>query len=169
MTVNKNDFYNWQKPTKADRLRFRKASPNLVSLKSYVMTRWGGVNLGLGANARPIRGGDAPSSHSFGAAWDWRYRGRKRGLEVIDWLIANSQELGIQAIHDYLDSRVWRSARPSGSPKHGWKKHPKGGHWGASWASYLHIETTKSQWGNSTPIPNRLGQGGPSPASEPNG
>lgn len=156
MTVNTNDFYNWQGASKLDYIKYRVTSPNIESLHDYVMKRWGGVNLGKRARKRPIRGGTEPSTHSFGAAWDWRYPSRAVGLDVIKWLVANSKELGIQAIHDYYGCTIWRSTRKDG--KGGWKKQPedKNNGMGQKWATYLHIETTKNAWGNKVPVDKRL-------------
>ncbi len=156
MTVNKSDFYNWQQATKADKLRFRKASPNLLAIKDYVMKRWGGTNLGL-YGERTIRDGVAMSSHSYGAAWDWRYGTRKEAQAAIRFLVKNSEELGIQAIHDYYGGTIWRSTRPA-PDEGGWKSqpdNPKNG-MGQAWAKWLHIETTKSKWGAKTRVEDRL-------------
>lgn len=153
MTVNHVDFYNWQKPTKADYLKFRKESPNLVAINDGLCKMFGGTNIGI-YNKRDIRGGGAPSSHSFGAALDWRYPTRKAGLAAIRFMIDNSLEFGIQAIHDYVGSTIWRSVREGG--KAGWQKQPADSNgMGQSWAKWLHIETTKSEWANSRRIDNR--------------
>jgi len=142
MTVNKDNFYNWQHGTRVDEARFRKASPNLGVLKGEVMKRWGGTSLGL-LSKRTIRGGSDLSSHFFGAAWDWRYPSRAKGLEVIKFIVANSEELGVQAIHDYVGSTIWRAGR-------GWKKQSADSSgMGQKWATWIHVETTKSDWGNS--------------------
>ena len=152
MAENMDRFYNWQHGTAADRMKFRKASPNLVAINDYLCKRWGGSNVGIYV-VRNIKDGSMPSSHSFGAALDWRYgdsaaaRG-KITAEVLPWLVDNSQELGIQAIHDYVGCTVWRSVRHA-PQKRGWLKQPKssqGGAMGASWAKWLHIETTKRGW-----------------------
>jgi hypothetical protein len=155
VTVNTTRFYNWQEATKADGLRFRKSSPNLMVIKDYVMKRWQGQNLGC-YGVRPIRGGESMSSHSYGAAWDWRYPTRKVGVTVANWLVKNSEELGIQAIHDYAGGRIWRSVREG--EKGGWKvqkPNPSTG-MGQSWASWLHVETTKASWKTSTRVEDRL-------------
>jgi hypothetical protein len=156
MTVNTTNFYNWQEATRPDGIRFRKASPNLLAIKDYVMKRWGGTNLGL-YGVRSIRGGEAMSSHSYGAAWDWRYASRREGQAAIRWLVKHSEELGIQAIHDYYGGTIWRSTRPV-PDKGGWKAQPENPTtgMGQAWAKWLHIETTKSDWGNAKRIEDRL-------------
>jgi hypothetical protein len=70
--------------------------------------------------------------------------------EILPYLIDNSAELHISAIHDYLGCRIWHAGR-------GWKAqtpNPANG-MGQSWATYFHIETNLSGWGDGTPIPNR--------------
>ena len=162
MAENKTRFYDWQKAVATDFVKFRKESPNLLAIKDYLCKRWGGSSVGI-LNKRPIRGGSSPSSHTFGAALDWRYgdtvgHRHKVEAEVLPWLIENSEELGIQAIHDYYGCRVWRSVRVPASQR-GWRTQPansEGGAMGASWAKGLHIETTKESWRNRTRVDERL-------------
>lgn len=150
--INKTDYYNWQKPKKTDYVKFRSASPNLVALKDYLIKRWGGTNVGI-LSKRPIHGGSAPSTHTFGAALDWRYGSMDRVVmerEVFPFLIENSLELGVQMIADYLKCRIW-------TPSKGWHKVPPNRYgMGAAWGTWLHIETNKTQWKNNTPVSNRL-------------
>lgn len=158
MAENKTRFYNWQKAVAADYVKFRKESPNMVAIKDYLCKRWGGSSVGI-LNRRPIRGGSSPSSHTFGAALDWRYgdtavHRQKIEKEVIPWLIDNSEELGIQAIHDYVGARVWMARRVGG--QRGWRAQPKKGAMGASWAKWLHIETTKKSWRNRIRVDERF-------------
>lgn len=163
MAENKTEFYNWQRGTAKDAVRFRKPSPNLVAINDYLCKRWGGSNVGIFVK-RPIKGGSSPSSHSFGAALDWRYGDtvgarHKIESEVLPFLIENSVELGIQAIHDYYGCRVWRSVRVPASQR-GWRTQTvgsQGGAMGQSWAKWLHIETTRSSWRNRIRVDERLG------------
>lgn len=142
-------YYNWQKPKKSDYVKFRKASPNLVELCDWLIKRWGGTKIGL-FQKRPVRGGDVPSSHTFGAALDWRYRLRKDAEEVMKTLVRHNAKLGIQVIIDYVGCRQWIVGV-------GWKplkpNSVKG--FGEPWAKWLHIETTKESWSLNTPIENR--------------
>lgn len=148
-------FFNWQnsgyKPGGAP---FNRDSPNLMAFKAYIMNKWGGMNLGC-FGVRPIRGGTEPSSHAYGAAWDWRYAepgpGRPTADAVIAFTITWSKELGIDAIHDYVRSRIWRAGR-------GWLNQPHDSEMGQSWAEWLHFETTQAMWGDATPVANRLVQ-----------
>lgn len=153
MTVNTTDFYNWQASTKVDAVRFNKASPNLLAVMDHLIKRFAGTNIGIFVK-RPIRGGDVPSSHSFGSALDWRYPSRRVGLLAIDDLIANSKEYGVQAIHDYVGCRIWRSCRNNG--KGGWQKQkPDKYGMGQAWSAWLHVETTKTDWANKVPVVDR--------------
>lgn len=141
-------YYNWQEATAADKVRFRKASPNLVALRDHVLKVAGGTSLGL-FQKRPVRGGEAPSSHSFGAAWDWRYTNRKVATATMTWMAQNHKKLGVQLIVDYIGCRTWVVGR-------GWKKAEPNKHgMGQDWAKWIHVETTKEDWKNGTPIANR--------------
>jgi hypothetical protein len=149
MTV-KTKFYNWQKPKKAHVLKFRKESPNLVVLKNWLIKRYGGQNLGI-YQKREIRGGGAPSTHSFGAALDWRYPTRVAAKQVMKFLIAHSEELGVQAIHDYVGQCIWHAGR-------GWKKQePDSFGMGQAWATWIHIEIVPSAWADKRPIADKVG------------
>lgn len=163
--INKTDFTNWQKEPENSLTTFSRSSPNLSLLRDYIIKAWGGASLGI-YGVRPVRGAPTPwSSHSFGAALDWSYRGLYDNANVTSgqdhanlysqWLIDNSKELGIQAIHDYINSRIWRSLRVGGSS--GWlgqKKDAEG--MGQTWGNWLHIEVSKSSWALNTPIAQRL-------------
>lgn len=148
-------FFNWQlsKPGSP----YTKSSPNLLSLRKYLVEKHGGQSLGIYGN-RAVTGGKSPSSHAFGAAMDWRYQGPGPGRaklvnEVIPFLIDNSQELGIQAIHDYFGCQVWRAGR-------GWaaqRKRSHGGSMGASWALWIHVEVHPDNWSDSRSVMEKLG------------
>jgi hypothetical protein len=161
MAENTSDFYNWQHARTKDYVRFRKASPNLLAIADHLIKRWGGTNVGI-LNKRPIRGGSMPSSHTFGAALDWRYGDGDNRREiavhqVLPWLVDNSAHLGIQAIHDYVGCKVWRSVRSVGA--RGWKAQPigsEGGAMGAGWAVWLHIETTRTMWNDGSRVDERF-------------
>ena len=96
------EFVSYQRAyTSPDATPFTGASPNLTALAGYAKTTWGMTNLGI-YNKRPIRGGTAWSSHAYGAAVDLGYNDQLRvENEIIPWLIANYQTLGIQRIHHY--------------------------------------------------------------------
>lgn len=148
--INKTDYYNWQKATKLDKVRFGgKASPNVVAIKDYLIKRYGGSSVGI-VNKREVRGGTSLSTHYFGAALDWRYTSRTSALRAMREMVAHSKEWGIQMIVDYVAGTVW-------TPKNGWKKQEPNKHgMGQPWAKWLHVETTKNMWGVKTPLSNRL-------------
>lgn len=137
------------------------ASPNLQALAAYCHTRWKLKSLGI-YNRRPVRGGTAWSSHAFGAAVDLGFGERHGGpgiavleADILPWLIANSQELGIQRIHHYQRTRYWEAGR-------GWvEKSPGQGN------DWIHVETTREAWADASPVRERLVEAPQSPASAP--
>lgn len=150
-----NKFDNWQ--AKKPGAPFNAAAPNLVSLRKYLVEKYGGQNLGIYGN-RPVTGGTSPSSHAFGAAMDWRYQNPGPGRavcmnEIVPFLINNSAELGVQAIHDYFGAQVWRAGR-------GWLAQRPGSHGGSmgrSWATWLHIEVHPDFWSDGRSVMEKIG------------
>jgi hypothetical protein len=121
----------------------------LVSINTYIDKRWGGQDLGC-YGVRAVRDGEKWSDHAFGAARDRRYvnPGPGRAVlldEILPFLIEHSDELGIQAIHDYAGGRIWRSDRGDGKGAY-WKDQPKSGAMGASWAGWVHIAVHAGAW-----------------------
>ncbi|CAN5824828.1 hypothetical protein BH20ACT4_BH20ACT4_04710 [soil metagenome] len=122
---------------------FPDATPTgMASLKDYVISRWGGADLGcLAKPPRVMRGGTLPSLHCWGIAWDWRWAnpgpGRATADQVIDFCIEHAGPLGIQAVHDYEQCRYWKSYA-------GWQDATNSAStgFGQSWAQWLHIERT---------------------------
>jgi hypothetical protein len=168
-------YFNYQQAPVTDPHYGKGVSPAIVDLREYVMKQYGGINLG-DYGIRPIRGGTAPSTHAFGAAWDWRYMnadqtgllGRARMLnEVMPWMISHSQELGIQMIGDYIGCRIWKADR-SGDVNGGWKVQTPDSHgMGQKWAGWLHIEVNPRVWADGRTIEEKLGvQGWPPFAPE---
>lgn len=149
MAVNKTEEYNWQKATKIDRARFGgKASPNVEAYKDYLLKRYGGTSVGI-VNKREVRGGGALSTHYYGAALDWRYPSRAVGVKAMKDLVANSAQYGVQMIVDYVGGTIWTAKR-------GWHKAKPDSHgMGQAWAAWIHIETTKSMWGNNKALSTR--------------
>lgn len=114
----------------------------MVALKGYVISRWGGTDLGcLTKPPRKMLGGTSPSLHNWGIAWDWRWAnpgpGRSTADEVIEFCLDNTGPLAIQAIHDYVSCRYWKSYA-------GWQDatNSASSGFGQSWAQWLHIERT---------------------------
>lgn len=132
----------------------------MQELRRYVRARWGGADLGILAKPpRAVRAGDTPSLHNWGIAWDWRWQdpgpGRQAADAVIEFCLANTAALGIQAVHDYQGTRFWKSFSgwQTGTPN------PKTG-MGQPWAQWLHIERTWQAANQATSIEALLGGGG---------
>lgn len=160
MTVNTTKFTNWQDGRQPG-APFTECSPNLVVLGDFLAKRWGLVSLGC-YGIRPTRdNAEAWSSHAFGAARDLRYQDPGPGREVLlaeilPWLIENSDELGIQAIHDYAGGRIWRSTRGDGKGAY-WKDQPHSSTgMGQPWALWIHIEVHEAAWADSRSIEDKL-------------
>jgi hypothetical protein len=151
-------FFNWQTSRLAPGAApYSRLSPNLEALRDELGKRFGGSFNG-GFGVRPTRGSSSPSSHGFGAAIDWRLSDSAARSNCLAWLVQNYEVLGIQAIHDYSNSRIWRANRyPGQSPLTWWRPQPAnaGTGMGQAWAVWLHIETDRSNWSNDTPIANR--------------
>lgn len=172
MTVSR-EFFNWGHsdlpPGKAP---YNKCAPALTAINKYLTDRYGGQSLGC-FNVRDIKGTSVPSTHSWGAARDWRYADPGPGRrvaerEIIPFLINNSAELGIQAIHDYLKSRIWRASWVSNTSD-GWqdiKPDPAKG-MGASWATYIHIEVNQRQWADGRSVEEKVGETPEPPKPQP--
>ncbi len=150
--------WNWRKPP------YESCAPNLISIKDYLVQRWGGQSVGCHVN-REVRSGGSVSSHAFGAALDWRYQNpgpcRDTMLnEVLPFLIGQSAELGVQSLHDYVGCRIWRPPGHSGRPPGGagWQKQRKSkkGNMGKSSALWIHIETHPDHFADSSPVAGRL-------------
>jgi hypothetical protein len=158
VTVNTTEFTDWgdgRQPGPP----FDRCSPNLVALDTYLRKRWGGMDLGCYA-LRPVRGGQAWSDHAF-AARDWRYENPGPGRdvlldEVLPFLIDNSAELGIQAIHDYKGGRIWRSTRYDGKGAY-WKAQPTSSTgMGQSWAGWIHVAIHAKAWFDGRAVEDKL-------------
>lgn len=150
-------FKSWQKAGEPSATH-SSASPNLQALAAYCHKRWNLKSLGI-YNRRPVRGGTAWSSHAFGAAVDLGYTDQTvLEAEILPWLIANSEELGIQRIHHYRLKQYWEAGR-------GWVKRSPGQ--GDAW---IHVETHPDRWSDNTPTADRLSgspQTAPSALSAP--
>jgi hypothetical protein len=99
---------------------------------------------------RPIRGGVAPSVHSTGRAADLSFRDMKDGKRgtgatradaerVIEWLVANAEQLGVELVLDYWPrphGRGWRCDRRS------WVNYPTRTIAGAPGGDWFHLEVS---------------------------
>lgn len=152
MTVG-TSFTSWNRGRQPGK-PFDHASPALDAIQHHVRAAWPMTFLGC-YGVRPIRGGTAWSSHAFGAAVDLGYKHDDRPIildKVIPWMIANSGELGIQRIHDYIEKRYWQAGQ-------GWIMRPPG--IGGLW---LHVEITPEKWSDLAGVTKALG-GKPVPTS----
>lgn len=157
--INTTTFTNWSAMTPG--APFNRSSPNLIALQEYLLKRWGGMGLGI-YGVRGTR--DNPgqwSVHAFGAALDFRYQSPGPGRavlldDIIPFLIENSAELGVQAVHDYAGGRIWRSNRGDGKGAY-WKDQPRSSTgMGQTWALWIHIEVHQAAWGDGRPVEQRL-------------
>ena len=147
-------FLSWQNGRQPG-TPYTYCSPSLKAIGSYCIDRWQLTNLGC-YGKRPIRGGTAWSSHAFGAAIDLGYTNRTTlEQEVFPFLIANSEQLGIQRIHDYILKRYWQAGK-------GWILRPPGN----SVGSWIHIETYFGNWDDGRTVAERV-DSVPAPVAPP--
>jgi hypothetical protein len=162
-------FYNWGLLADPATPKYHTCSPNLICLGNYLGKRFAMTNNGC-YGQRPIRGGTTPSVHWWGAATDRNYPDRLTAKNVIiPFLIDNSHELHVQAIHDYFGSRIWRAGRTSSvadAHTSWWKTNTTAEGMGDAWATYFHIETNPEGWGDAVDISARLGLA-PPPVNPP--
>lgn len=155
-------FDDWQVGGSA--LAHSYCSPNLLVTLAEIQRRWPWTtNLGC-FGARPIRGSETiPSSHSYGAAIDVGYPADfddTVARELAPWIVARSDELHIDALHDYRRCRIWRAGRTNdvGDACTGWWKaqrpSPVTG-MGQAWANHLHLEVTRAGWDDGVPAAER--------------
>ena len=151
-------YDNWQHlPPPA---RHRVCSPNLRLVLTEVQDRWPGfTNLGC-YGVRSIRGGESPSSHSYGAAIDIGYPPDMDAvveLQVCPFLIGRSGELHVQAVHDYRRCRIWHAGRTPDDAEacstwwRAQRASPQSG-MGQVWANHLHLEVTAAGWADDAPM-----------------
>ena len=127
-----------------------RTQPGTTELYRLAAKRWGMTNKGT-YNNRPILSGPSkgkPSVHGTGRAIDLGYTSRLKGIALWDFLLANSRQLGIEAIHDYAYDpdgggpkkgygRTYRCNRGEGwaGVRIGTAKNNAG--WGGKW---IHVE-----------------------------
>lgn len=117
MTSSKKPYLPAKTPSKGKR-----AGTEKFSELCRRRTSWGFTNLGTWV-VRDIRNKPGQmSQHAAGLALDLQYSDRAMCLGALDWLIANSDELGIALCNDYMAGkygRTWICDRAS------WKVHTK--------------------------------------------
>ena len=97
MTSTKKPYVPAKIPSKGKRAGTEKFS-ELCRRRST----WGFTNLGTWV-VRDIRNKPGVmSQHAAGLALDLQYSDRAMCLKALDWLIANSDELGIALVNDYM-------------------------------------------------------------------
>lgn len=82
---------------------YGRTRPGVRELHRLAKKRWGFTNKGM-YNPRPILAGPSagkPSVHGTGRSVDLGYTSRLKALALWEFLLANTAELGIEAIHDY--------------------------------------------------------------------
>lgn len=140
-----------------------RCSPNLRVVLAEVIRRWPSMT-DLGCyGARPIRGGSAPSSHSYGAAIDIGYPPSfdpTVAAQVLPFLVARSEELHLGALHDYRRCRIWHAGRtpdPRDACTAWWKaqRPSTATGMGQSWCNHIHLEVTADGWSDQAPIHER--------------
>lgn len=164
------EFYNFQRnPSELnwDAPPYESCNPAPQSMRRYLEARWGLTYLGCHGD-RPVVGGSTISTHAFGAAVDMRYQDPGPGLyiadtEIIPWLIQTSKETGLQAIHHYRRSRIWRPPGTSGRPADGdgWRNQTPSGQMGQTWALWLHLEFHPDALSDGRTIEEKLGDAAP--------
>jgi hypothetical protein len=160
MTVNTTLFTDWARKPREELAKFNRSSPALVSLRDGLIAAFPGVvSLGI-HGVRDQRGAAGVlSAHAFGAALDLSYRGvdRSRADAIIAYVFDNSDELDVQAIHDYQRATIWRSVR--GAPgTGGWRPqaaNPRTG-MGQRWGDWLHFEVTEQGWSDGRPMRDKV-------------
>lgn len=132
------------------------ARPGTLKLVDLCKRRWGFTNLGVYVN-RPMRGSKQLSVHATGRACDLGYpstrAGRATAREAWDWLLANTEALGIEEIHDYSylnpkqdpkDKTAWgrgyRCSRGEGTESKSVKIYSKSENAGTPNGAWLHVE-----------------------------
>jgi hypothetical protein len=156
MTYSFDRAFNYQN-TQPSAMGFPpQCSPSNVALQRFLML-YGGRPLGCYAD-RLVRGGTDISTHAYGAANDWRWGnvgagfvevGRQKGLELVEWLIADWRNIGLQQVHDYAGGRIWKCER-------GWQAQRRSGTgMGQAWARWFHFEFHPDAWYDNRSIPHR--------------
>jgi len=107
MTRSSTPYFHWgTSGINSLKSPYESCSPNLIELYVFMNHNFGAQTLGC-HNQRDIRGGGSLSTHAYGAALDVRFPNRGILLAVCAWLVNNSAELGVNAIHDYASQKMW--------------------------------------------------------------
>lgn len=134
------NYFDWQSHPELNN-QYNQLSPHLAAFERWTMKNYGGTNAGDYVE-REITGGGPPSTHAFGAAFDWSPPSRDEGLKLVDLVTKNPSAFGIDAIHDYQGGRIWHVDRP-GYPT-GWKPYDFPA--GDASDTHFHFETNPDVW-----------------------
>lgn len=147
--VSGTPYYRWSSRTDATAPQYEGCSPALNQLLAYLRARWGGSSLGCHNNRR-VAGSSTWSTHAWGAALDYTSGSWDTNFgPIADFLIAHSEELGINTIHDYRHvggrGRMWK-------PGIGWARSNVGGP-----GDWMHIEVRPDEYSDGRPVDEKLG------------
>lgn len=149
MTISRL-FYDWQRLGPPMALPAG-CSPNLQVIRREFVVRRGMASLGCRDAAATSDSGGI-STHRW-AALDLSTLPLTRS-EVVDWLcpfiVGWSEELGVQALHDYVGQRIWRAGRTNDvreACNAWWRAQPKSkSGMGQPWATWIHLEVRPDRW-----------------------
>lgn len=136
MTVSKEPPFDWSRSgLDFNKAPYESCSPNLQQGLNHLTTVYGAKSLGCHLD-RSVAGTSVISAHAYGAALDITSDGGYNELfqVIAPYLIANSLEFGIQAIHNYGTSQRW-------DPIKGWHAARIGPS-----ATHMHMETSKTKF-----------------------
>ncbi|MBK7865047.1 MAG: hypothetical protein IPJ65_41895 [Archangiaceae bacterium] len=161
--VSHTSYYHWGNRSDWNAPQFEHCSPALVQLLGYLQAHWGGTYLGCEGD-RTVKNGSSTnmSSHAWGAALDYNSGSWSTNYgPIASFLIAHSQELGINTIHDYRfvngRGRMWK-------PNLGWVPANIGGP-----GIWMHIEVRPDAYFDGRSVDEKLGAAAapapPSPAA----
>jgi hypothetical protein len=153
-------YYHWSNRTDHHAAAYEGCSPNLLQVLAYMKNRWGGQSLGC-HNNRYVKGQGGSttwSTHSWGAALDYTSGSWDTNFnQVAAFLIQHSEELGINALHDYrrvshpdgtFRGRIWK-------PLVGWKPSNIGDP-----GTWIHVEVRPGKYTDGRTVNARLSGGG---------
>jgi hypothetical protein len=160
MAINQIPYIHWGTSGINSRLaKFETCSASLRQLYTFMHNTFGGLTLGC-HNQRTVAGSSTLSPHAYGAALDVRFPNRQITLAVCQWLVHNSRELGINAIHDYLSQKIWKSGNPNAHPDL-WPR----GNIGSVGGTWIHVETTLAMFDDGRSVQQKLAGVAPPPGN----
>lgn len=134
-------YHNWVTQGWTATNQYTGLSPHLQGMMEWLLSNYGGRNLG-GYGRRGIKANPSlPSAHASGAAIDWGYGDRATAQKVMDLIASDPNRYGIQEVHDYSGLRDWRVGR-------GWLAQALGSHGGdmRPGNQWLHLEVSPERY-----------------------